>query len=61
MLVDVLEDFHIELRDFYVLVDCVILEMKQCTHTPIILGRLFLATMGAMLMVSCYVTCRMIV
>jgi len=42
----VLEDVPIKLRDLYVPVDFLILEMKEDMCTPIILGRPFLATTG---------------
>jgi len=44
--VGILEDASIKVGDLYVLVDFIILEMKEDMHTPIILGRLFLATAG---------------
>jgi len=42
----ILEDAPIKIGDLYVLVDFLILEMEEDTHTPIILGRPFLATAG---------------
>jgi len=42
--VGILEDVPIKVDDLYVLIDFVILEMKQDMRTPIILGRPFLAT-----------------
>jgi len=52
----VLEDVPIKVGDLYISVDFVILEIEEDTHTSIILGRLLLATTGAILMskmVSC--------
>jgi len=42
----ILEDVLIKVGDLYAPVDFVILEMKEDTRTPIILGRPFLATAG---------------
>jgi len=44
--VGVLEDVPIKVGNLYVPVDFVILEMEEDMHTPIILGRPFLATAG---------------
>ena len=44
--VGILEDVLIKVEDLYMPVDFVILEMKEDTHTPIILGRPFLDTVG---------------
>ena len=44
--VGVLEDVPIKVRDLYVLVDFVVLEMEEDMRTPIILGRPFVATTG---------------
>jgi len=46
----ILEDVPIKLEDLHVLIDFVILKMKESTRTLIILGRPFLATAGAILM-----------
>ena len=49
----VLEDIPIKVGEFYVHCDIVILEMEEDSHIPIILGRPFLATEGAIIDVKC--------
>jgi len=44
--VGILEDVPIKVGYLYVLVDFVILEIEEDLHSPIILGRSFLATAG---------------
>ena len=48
----ILEDIPIKIREFYVPCDIVILEMEEDSQIPIILGRPFLATAGAIINVK---------
>ena len=45
----ILEDIPIKIGEFYVPCDIVILEMEEDSQIPIILGRPFLATAGAII------------
>ena len=45
----ILEDIPIKVGEFYVYCDIVILEMDEDSQIPIILGRPFLATVGAII------------
>ena len=45
----ILEDIPIKVGDYFVLGDFIILEMEEDRHIPIILGRPFLATAGAII------------
>jgi len=42
----VLEDVLIKVEDLFIPIDFMILEMEEDMHTPIILGRPFMATAG---------------
>jgi hypothetical protein len=50
--VGIVEDIPIRIRNSFILVDFVVLEMDVCRQTPLILGRLFLITAGAMINVA---------
>ena len=45
----ILEDISVKVGEFYVPCDFMILKMEVDSHIPIILGRLFLATAGAII------------
>ncbi|KAJ9169520.1 hypothetical protein P3X46_017705 [Hevea brasiliensis] len=45
----ILENVHLKVGKFYIPVDFVILDMEEDSHMPIILGRPFLATTGALI------------
>lgn len=45
----ILEDVPIRVGTFYIPVDFVVVEMEEDTHIPIILGRPFLTTAGAII------------
>jgi hypothetical protein len=45
--VRIVEDISVRIRNSFVPVDFVVLEMDVCCQTPLILGRLFLSTVGA--------------
>nr|CAE02468.2 OSJNBa0042D13.21 [Oryza sativa Japonica Group]CAE05166.2 OSJNBa0013A04.3 [Oryza sativa Japonica Group] len=45
-LVGIMEDVPVMIRDFFILVDSVVLDMDTGKETPLILGRLFLSTAG---------------
>ncbi|XP_057996533.1 uncharacterized protein LOC131175871 [Hevea brasiliensis] len=47
--VGILENMPLKVGKFYILVDFVVLEMEEDIHIPIILGRPFLATAGAII------------
>jgi hypothetical protein len=41
------EDVPVKIRDFFILVDFLVLDMETGKETPLILGRTFLSTAGA--------------
>lgn len=47
-----LENVHVRIRQFYILTDFVIMDIKEDSHIPIVLGTPFLATSGAIIDVS---------
>jgi hypothetical protein len=47
--VGIVEDIPIRIRNSFILVDFVVFEMDVYRQTPLILGRLFLITAGAMI------------
>ena len=50
--IGILEDEPIKVDKFFILVDFVVMEIEEDFHIPIILGRLFLATIGAIINVK---------
>jgi hypothetical protein len=51
-LVGIVEDISVRIRNSFVPVDFIVLEMDVCRQTPLILGRPFLSTAGAMIDVA---------
>ncbi|XP_050910047.1 uncharacterized protein LOC127123915 [Lathyrus oleraceus] len=50
--IGMLENVPVRIGQFYILTDFVIMDIKEDSHIPIILGRLFLATAGAIIEVK---------
>jgi hypothetical protein len=46
------EDISMRIRNSFIPVDFIVLEMDVCRQTPLILGRPFLSTAGAMIDVA---------
>ncbi|XP_050893582.1 uncharacterized protein LOC127100431 [Lathyrus oleraceus] len=47
-----LENVYVRIEQFYIPIDFVIMDIKEDSHIPIILGRPFLATVGAIINVK---------
>ena len=47
--VGMLENIHVRIGQFYILTDFIIMDIKEDSNIPIILGRPFLATAGAII------------
>lgn len=49
---EILENVPLKVEKFFIPIDFVFLEMEEDMHIPILLGRLFLATIGAVINVE---------
>jgi hypothetical protein len=54
--VGIVEDIPVRIRNSFVSVDFVILEMDICCQIPLILGRLFLSTTGVTIDIAARIT-----
>jgi hypothetical protein len=50
--IGIVEDIPVRIRNSFIPVDFMVLEMDVCRQTPLILGRPFLSTTGAMIDVA---------